>query len=173
MNKETDLIFLCGFMGSGKTTIGRILADDLDYEFIDTDREIETKENKSIRDIFEQDGEAYFRRREAEIISVLTHSKMKAVAALGGGSLLSPDTLERVCRSGFLIYLKSDLQTLKERVKGDFKRPLLQTHTWEELFEKRKPGYEKASWILDTQGWPPARLAGIIGAFVKKSGNPS
>jgi shikimate kinase len=159
MNKGTNLIFLCGFMGSGKTTVGKRLAEYLGYAFVDTDHEIEKKENKSVREIFEKKGEGYFRQCERDVITGLVPSQTKTVVALGGGLLMDQKNLELVCQSGYLIYLKTDLSTVTERLKYDTARPLFKANELETLFDMRRPGYEKALWTVETEGLSAAVIA--------------
>lgn len=113
-------------MGAGKTTIGKQLAKALHLQFIDSDREIEARTGVGIPLIFELEGEAGFRKRERAVISELsTHADV--VLATGGGAVLDPENRADLKRSGFVVYLCADVESLVERTAKDTKRPLLQT----------------------------------------------
>jgi shikimate kinase len=152
-------VYLCGFMGSGKTTVGSLLAKKLNYGFLDTDQMIEEKENKTIREIFETSGEPRFREIENKILKSVVATKKKLVVALGGGSLIRKQNLTLVRKDGILIYLKTDLKTIRTRIASDPARPLLKKTSLETLFNARKPGYEKADLIFDTPSQTPAETA--------------
>ncbi len=122
---KKELVFLTGFMGSGKSTIGPILAKQLGYDFIDVDDLIQEVEGREIVDIFREKGELYFRNIERKILieSVLKLSKF--VVALGGGTITFSDNLYLVKKFGILIYLKARPDVLVERIKFKTDRPLL------------------------------------------------
>lgn len=124
MNRIPERIYLTGFMGSGKTTIGRILAMRFKYIFIDLDHYIEKKEHKTISDIFSKFGEAHFRDLEQKYLDELTGWK-NVVIALGGGTLINSDVVHSVKRSGLLVFIDVALETILERVKRNRNRPLL------------------------------------------------
>lgn len=152
-------IYLCGFMGSGKTTIASLLADKLNYIFLDTDQLIQEKENKKIREIFESEGETRFRELENEVLKEVIASQNKTVVALGGGSLIRKQNQASVKKDGFLIYLKTDLQTISTRIASDPARPLLKEASLESLFDLRKPGYEGADLVFETLHETPEETA--------------
>jgi shikimate kinase len=137
-------------MGSGKTTIGQKLAKRISRRFIDTDVEIEKTQLHNIAEIFEQSGEAEFRRIEKELILKIASEQLPAVIALGGGSLMDADSLDAVKSSGLLIYLECSSDVLRERIQNST-RPLLKTESIESLMEKRLKGYESADLTLSTQ----------------------
>ena len=118
-------IFLTGFMGSGKSKIGNILADRLNIKFVDTDDYIELKSSKTIAQIFEEFGENKFRIIESEIVLELLQNKESSVISLGGGSLIKKQNLDLIEKMGLLIYIKSGLEEIWERTKNKTKRPLL------------------------------------------------
>lgn len=117
-------VFLTGFMGSGKSTVGPILANTVGYEFVDLDARIEAAEGRSIRAIFQSDGEGYFRAREHEEIAQLC-TRSRLVVALGGGSLVQPKTYRLIRASGLVVYLKLSPDQLFQRVRHNDDRPLL------------------------------------------------
>ena len=138
--------FLVGPMGAGKSTIGRQLARALGLEFIDSDREIEIRTGVDIPLIFELEGETGFRRREHQVIELLTARK-GIVLATGGGAVLDKKTRKRLAERGIVIYLCADIDRLLERTARDRGRPLLQTddprHRMEELMKIRDPLYRE------------------------------
>lgn len=147
-------IFLVGLMGAGKTTIGRILARKLGKRFIDSDHEIEARTGASIPWIFEIEGEASFRRREAEVIRDLT-AQDGIVLATGGGAVLNPDNRAYLKQRGRVIYLRANVASIMLRTSHDKNRPLLQTadprRKLEELTAQREPLYrEIADLVIDT-----------------------
>ena len=156
-------IFLTGFMGSGKSKIGNILADRLNIKFVDTDDYIELKSSKTIAQIFEEFGENKFRIIESEIVLELLQNKESSVISLGGGSLIKKQNLDLIEKMGLLIYIKSGLEEIWERTKNKTKRPLLLINgnlpSKVEFMEKskilmgeRQPGYNRAKIIIDRDG---------------------
>ena len=119
-------IVLCGFMGCGKSTIGKLVAKKTHREFIDLDRFIEEKQGMSIREIFETYGEDYFRNCETDAISELVN-KNDVVLALGGGAVLKNTNVELLKSSGKIIFLDVTANTVFSRLKNDTSRPLLNT----------------------------------------------
>lgn len=117
-------VFLTGFMGSGKSTVGPILANSVGYDFVDLDGLIEASEGRAIREIFQTDGEAYFRRRELEEIQRLSQ-RPKLVVSLGGGTLIQAETYRLIRSSGLLVYLKISPEQVFRRVRHRDDRPLL------------------------------------------------
>lgn len=147
-------IFLIGPMGAGKTTIGRLLAKALGMAFLDSDKEIEQRTGVSIPMIFEYEGEAGFRKRESEVLSVLTRLE-RIVLATGGGAVLLPENREFLAQRGFVVYLQCPVEKQLERTHKDPNRPLLHTEDprarLEELLRVREPLYRSlAHCIVDT-----------------------
>lgn len=147
-------LYLCGFMGSGKSTVGPMLATRLNYHFADTDADIERREGATIAAIFGTQGEARFRTLETEALQSLSGQK-SLVVALGGGILMNPDHLALVRKSGFLIYLRTALPVIKNRLRGVSDRPLLKSGDLESLLAARKPGFEQADFVIDTDDRTP------------------
>ena len=120
-------IVLSGFMGSGKTTVGRRLAAALDMQFVDMDLYIEKKTGMTVKEIFAEYGELHFRALETETVKELAQSN-HSVIATGGGTLMQPQNVEGFHQGGGTIYyLGVPLAALQERLKNDKRRPLLQT----------------------------------------------
>lgn len=159
------LITLTGFMGSGKTTVGRILADALGCPFLDLDDLIVKKAGKSIPDIFAQDGEPAFRQLEARLLrqTVEKYGESTAVLSLGGGAVTTPASATLVHEKTVCIYLRATLDTLLERLAGESAgRPLADASLAERL-AAREPLYEKtAHVIIDTDGLSPEDVSDEI-----------
>lgn len=135
-------IALCGYMGCGKSTVAKILKDKTAREYIDTDKYIEEHENMPISEIFSKYGENYFRDREHEAIKELSN-KDDLILSLGGGAVMYKRNVELLRQNGYLIFfLNPDIKVIKERLKNDSKRPLLQTNDIEQLYNKRLPTYK-------------------------------
>lgn len=159
--KHHTLLFLTGFSGSGKSTIGPLLANSLGFDFIDLDREIELAAGKSINRIFAEDGEAAFRELELHTLERIG-SREQLVVSLGGGVLENDRCFELIRRTGTLIYMKSSPEILSLRLQHKTDRPLLKGPKGEkltreqvqqriaEILEKREPRYQKADLIIVT-----------------------
>lgn len=149
-------IFLCGFMGCGKTTIGKILAKKLGCNFYDTDELIVENQGMTIPEIFDKKGEPYFRQVEAEIVKSMCGKK--AVIACGGGAMLNPDTAKAAAESGKVVFLDVDFNICYERICGDTNRPIAAASTKDELRERynsRRGIYEKHSNVcVNAEGSP-------------------
>lgn len=154
-------ILLTGFMGAGKTTVGKKLAKRLGYFFIDTDSEIEKEQGCSITEIFKYGGEECFRDLETDILQKL-QTKQNLVIATGGGMVLRNENRSLMQSLGTRVYLKVELQELMRRLKKDKKRPLLQKSKPEEhileMLQQRKSIYEEAECIIDTTDLSPHQM---------------
>jgi shikimate kinase len=149
-----DNIFLVGMMGAGKTSVGKALARDLHKTFFDSDHVIEARTGVRIPVIFELEGEAGFRAREAAVIDELT-AQHNVVLATGGGAVLSEANRQVLRSRGMVIYLRASVQDLWHRTKHDRNRPLLQTADplarLTELHAQRDPLYRAvAHLVVDT-----------------------
>ena len=169
--KKTNSIYLVGPMGVGKTTIGRVLADMLQLEFYDSDREIEASTGADIPWIFDVEGEAGFRARESRMINTLTRMK-KIVLATGGGAVLADKNRQRLAKRGYVVYLRASIKQQVERTSRDKNRPLLQTPNPEkkirELMRIRDPLYrEVADLVVDTNRRNPKTVSQEICRKVK------
>ncbi len=122
--KEIRHICLTGFMGSGKSTIGKILAGRLQVPFVDTDDQIEQKEGMSVKEIFMQKGEDFFRRRESEEIARELRATEKKVISLGGGALMQSSNRDLVRKKALLIYIYSRPENIYHRIRHSTRRPL-------------------------------------------------
>lgn len=151
---KNNNIFLVGLMGAGKTTIGRLLARKLNRRFVDADHEIEARTGATIPWIFEIEGEACFRRREADVIRDLS-AQQGLVLATGGGAVLNPASRALLAERGTVIYLRASIGSILQRTAHDKNRPLLQTADprgkLEQLWTERDPLYrEIADLVIDT-----------------------
>ncbi|MBL7995993.1 DUF559 domain-containing protein [bacterium] len=155
-------IYLCGFMGCGKTTVGRLLAEKLGFSFIDTDQLIEQNEKKAVTEIFAHSGEAQFREMENCAIEQLIKSNQNTVIALGGGSLMRSENLNSIKKDGYLVYLNTNLNVIAERLRSDSVRPMLQQAPIKTLYKQRRPGYEAADLIIKTQSLTPREVTQVI-----------
>jgi 3-dehydroquinate synthase len=150
-------IFVVGLMGSGKTTIGRILARKLGKRFVDSDHEIESRTGATIPWIFEIEGEQSFRRREADVIRDLT-AQQGIVLATGGGVVLNAESRAYLKQRGTVVYLRASVGSIIARTAHDKNRPLLQTadprRKLEELSEQREPFYQEVADVVIDTGRP-------------------
>ncbi|MDT9547125.1 MAG: shikimate kinase [Chlorobium sp.] len=183
MEKQHSLIFLTGFSGSGKSSIGPLLANSLGYDFIDIDSAIEQQAGKSITRIFAEEGEEAFRKLEQAMIATIAESK-EMVASLGGGALEHTPSFELINATGTLVYLKSDPKNLAKRLFHKTDRPLLRSVGTEkpdrealernisEILAKRSPRYETAAIAVYTDqkriGSTVEELTRKIERFVRK-----
>ena len=133
--KKYKNIYLIGLMGSGKTTLGKVLSKKLDKHFYDSDQVIEEKLGVNVPMIFEYEGEAGFREREKDILKELV-SKQNIVLATGGGIILSESNRDLLAKNGIVIYLKSNQKDLVLRMKNDKTRPLLKNGNVELIIKK-------------------------------------
>ncbi len=148
-------IVLIGFMGSGKSTIGRLLADQLKSPFLDTDQEVIRNEGMPISEIFEQRGELYFRKVESDLLQCVLQSKNPSIISTGGGAPCFLDGMDYIKKNSFSFYLKVGRATLLERIEGDKSRPLAIDKTKQELkrfikvsLREREKFYTRASQTI-------------------------
>lgn len=145
-------VYLIGMMGAGKTTIGKKLAEKMGISFVDSDNEIAAITNKTIAELFLQDGEQYFRTVESKVVQ--TNYSSLTVVATGGGVILAADNRYWLKNNGTVIYLKADARTLSERVKGKSAplRPLLERGETSEIMQRllfeREPLYETTAHVV-------------------------
>lgn len=156
-------VFLIGPMGAGKTTIGRLLADELGLEFKDADREIEARSGVDIPWIFDREGEAGFRQREAAVLEELGQLD-RVLISTGGGAILLAGNRELMRAHGTVVYLHTSVEEQVRRTGRDRKRPLLQTddpgRVLAELMTVREPLYrDTADLVIDTDGRGPKAVA--------------
>lgn len=140
-------VVLVGMMGAGKTAVGRALAARLRVRFLDSDTEIETAANLTVPEIFERDGERFFRRRESEVIARLLKEE-RCILSTGGGAFLAEGNRRMISERGVSLWLNADLPLLWNRVRHKDSRPLLRTAdpfaTLERIYRERVPIYQLA-----------------------------
>lgn len=153
-------IILIGFMGSGKTTVGKKLARKMKLDFVDTDNMVEAYTGEKISDIFARQGEAAFRRLETEMLRRLLEREQRCVISVGGGLPVQPENQPILKELGTVVYLKASVDTLVGRLRGDTSRPKLQGGDLREriirLMEQREDAYQAAadvSVVTDSKGF--------------------
>jgi shikimate kinase len=162
-------IYLIGFMGSGKTKNGKKIARRLDYSFVDMDEYIEQKAGMTVKDIFREKGEAWFRRAETDAIKELA-SKENIVISTGGGVPCHGDNMDLLNENGLTVYLKLSPSSLFKKLKKSKKeRPLLDgksdkkmLRTIKELLREREQYYNRADLIVEDHGDVPDRVVDAI-----------
>lgn len=166
-------IYLVGPMGAGKTTIGKLIANEMKLDFIDTDHEVEKKAGASISWIFDVEGEAGFRQRETKLLQEMSTVSGKVVAT-GGGIVLSEENRLLLKVNGVCVYLQASPEQLLERVGRDRKRPLLMAPegagaVLQRIVKERDPlCREVAALIVQTNARPPRQLAKEIAKKIIK-----
>ncbi len=155
-------IVLTGFMGAGKSTVGRIIARALGMRFVDLDEEIEKKAGMSIPEIFSKYGEEHFRDIESEIIKEVS-SLSNAVIVTGGGAVIREENRKMLRENGVIVYLHVEPEEAFRRLKDDTSRPLLRVENplqrIKELMDKRKEFYRDNDFEVDTTGLSPEEVA--------------
>lgn len=169
MNKKN--IVLCGFMGSGKTAVGKQLSRLTSLNYVDIDNYIERKTGKTISEIFAESGEQHFRDLEYEAAKELSLKKRYVISA-GGGTLLYERNVQVLKESCTVIFLDVPLSAIKYRLRNDTKRPLLQRpdkdRVMEELYNQRMPLYLKAADYRIDATKSPIGVAKDICKIIKK-----
>jgi len=158
-------IILTGFMGTGKTYIGKLLAHRLKYKYIDTDEIIEHQTGMKIKDIFEKYGETYFRDLETKVVKKV--SKLNnCVIATGGGIVLRKENMDELEKNGFIVNLKAKPETIYKRIKNNTDRPLLNKpdpkKEIQKLLKIRKPYYERCNLSVETDKESPEEIIKFI-----------
>ena len=153
MSRLAKTVVLVGMMGAGKTAVGTAVARQLGVEFRDSDEEIVRAASRSIAEIFERDGEPFFRARETEVIGRLLRGT-PCVLSTGGGAFLSDANRAQIHDAGVSVWLRADLELLWQRVRHKATRPLLRTpnprETLRELYEARQPFYAQADIVVES-----------------------
>ena len=146
--KRTPGIYLIGFMGCGKTTIGRLLARRIGWHFVDLDRDIEKVHGASVQEIFAQHGEPHFRSLEHQALKLRVNEVERgkpSVVALGGGTFVSPDNYALLENNGVTVWLDAPFELIRRRVAADGSRPLATDPVkFRELFDTRRSLYQLA-----------------------------
>lgn len=154
MVKNAKIIAIIGLMGSGKTTFGAKLASEIGYYFIDLDQEIEDLEKRSINDIFAQEGEAYFRGLERDLIAKIIARDEKIVLSLGGGAFIDEVARGKLLESCLVVWLSAELDDILHRIGNKGNRPLLNNvdkrQVLQKLLDERSPIYALADLKLDS-----------------------
>ena len=178
--QRKNLIFLTGFMGSGKSTIAPILANTLGYEYVDIDAEIEKLTGKKVSEIFSEHGEEYFRDVERTLLQEVSR-RHGCVVSLGGGTIANENNLKIIKSSGLLIYLKTNADQIFRRLRHKSDRPLLKTAEGERLNEPdlrdriqkllitREPFYNQSDFIIQTDESPVGKTVDAIVRTIKSS----
>ena len=158
-------LVIIGFMGTGKSTLGRVLAGELGYEFIDTDHIIEMDYGKKITQIFQEEGEAFFRGLENKLARKLSKSDRKVIAT-GGGWVLNPENLMLSRINGFIISLIAGPEVVYGRIRHETTRPLLSgadpLSEISRILGRRERLYRDADLLVDTSQGTPVELAGEV-----------
>ena len=173
-NKEITKpnLYLVGFMGVGKSAVGARLARELEYSFIDSDKAIEESVEKSIPEIFAEDGEAVFRQYEREFIES-GHPVEGCIVSCGGGLFVQKGMPELLQSKGLVVCLSASIESILKRTQKSQNRPLLEVDDREarirELFAKREPIYRRAGISLSTEGRSISEVAKHVLRVYKKA----
>lgn len=163
---RTPGLYLAGFMASGKTTIGRLLAEELGWYFSDLDDDIEAQHGMTITQMFERRGESEFREAEREALRKrvrMVQSGRPHVIALGGGTFAQPQNLEILADNGITVWLDLPFDAVRRRLEGCEHRPLARDAQWlEHLFESRRSAYAKADFRVAIDSDNPADAVAAI-----------
>ncbi|WP_164919101.1 MULTISPECIES: shikimate kinase [Acutalibacteraceae] len=165
IKKRLGNIVLCGFMGSGKTTIGGLLAGRTGRTFIDMDQWIEQREGCTVPEIFARYGESRFRRLEREASRELS-LRTGIIIATGGGTIINPDNAWELRSGGTIIMLDASLHSVRTRLQGDLTRPLLRKkdggRAMEQLYQERLPVYRGRSELIVPADGSPEQTADLV-----------
>ena len=162
--EEKSNVILCGFMATGKSSVGKRLAAIIDYDFLDMDASIEAEEGMPIPQIFSSRGEAAFRALESRMVEKIAR-RSRCVIATGGGTIVNPHNLEKLKACGVIVNLTADIQTILTRVGSGEDRPMLRGDRVERirtLMEQRASAYAQADMSVDTSNLTVEEVAQLI-----------
>lgn len=165
-------VVLVGLMGAGKTTIGQIMADALNIDFIDSDQHLENKEGRTIAQIFAQEGEDYFRNAEKQNILEILEYQIPCILATGGGAFMNLETRKQILKSALSVFLKADLDELVKRIGTGEGRPLFNDKNPKDvladLIDMRYPTYCDATLTVKVADEAPEQSAqNVINSLYK------
>ena len=164
--KQTPGIYLVGFMGCGKSTVGSALADELGWSFYDLDQEIEKAAGASVTEIFEQRGEPEFRHLETEALRKRVYNVRTGrpqVIALGGGAFTIEENFALASNHGVTIWLDAPIEVIQPRIAAETHRPLARDpQRFRELYDARRESYARADYRIETLDQAPAAIVGSI-----------
>ncbi len=161
-------VYLCGFMGCGKSTVGKILAEKLGCGFYDMDEYIVEREKMKIPQIFAEKGEKYFRETETAVIGEL--AGMGGIIACGGGAMLKKENASIASENGVIIYIDVPFEICYGRISGDRNRPIVMNNTKEELefiYDSRVPVYKENSTFTVSGGGSAEEIADRISVLLE------
>lgn len=165
MDAKNVNLYLVGFMGTGKSTIGRLAARRMGFQAIDSDHEIERQEERTIAEIFATEGEARFREMEREFIE-RGHPRERMIVACGGGLVVQPGMLDLLKSKGVVICLHASIATVLERTQRSKTRPLLNVEDplerIKKLYAEREPIYKRAGSLILTDSRPINDIVGHV-----------
>jgi shikimate kinase len=163
---RTPGIYLVGFMGSGKSTVGRLLAERLGWNFVDLDEEIEAEQHMKIAEIFDRYGEEHFRKLEKEALRRRVRAIQRGeptVVALGGGAFAQPENYALIEDNGISIWLDCPLELARRRVEQDSNRPLARDpEKFAQLYEARRSIYARADYRIEVTSDDPEQVVEAI-----------
>ena len=166
-------IVLIGFMGTGKTSTGRLLASRLGCTFVDTDQKVEEAAGMTVSEIFARHGEAHFRALEAEVVRRVARAR-QTVISTGGGVVLNPANMRALRERGAIVALTASVDTILERTARRHARPLLEQddrrQAVEALLNERRDLYRQADFMVSTDGITPLQAANQIINFIRRGG---
>lgn len=158
-------IYLVGFMGTGKTAVGKLLAKQLNLKFVEMDQLIEQEEAKPISEIFKLHGEAYFRAKERQLLEKIAIDQGQVISC-GGGLICNQDNADLMKQTGTIICLQTSLEKIYQRIKHDTTRPLLNVadplEKIKELMFIRQPFYRQADYTVESENQTPQQVADEI-----------
>ena len=161
-----ERVMLIGMMGSGKTTVGRLLAKRRGWAYLDSDEEIVKRTGRTVREIFETDGEAAFRREESAVLADALACGVDAVISVAGGAVLDETNRERISAAGTVVWLRAPIEILAERAQRQDHRPLIDQDpeaSLRHLYRDREPIYGKlADLVVEVDDLGPEQVVDVI-----------